>query len=182
MTIRIKREHKTTTFLCMVEEMSDVDLGACFQCQKCACGCPVSATTKSPPSEIIRRLQLGEEEKILTSDIIWACASCETCFARCPMGIDMASVIDALRVLALSKRVGAAKGNVPLFNRAFLQTVKIFGRAYDLAMITAYKIGTRTFTKDTEKFSIMLKKGKIALLPSKGADRKTVKQIFNKSR
>jgi hypothetical protein len=33
--------------------------------------------------------------------------------------------------------------------------------------------------KDTEKFPAMLKKGKIALLPHRGGDKKTVKRIFD---
>jgi len=94
------------------------------------------------------------------------------------MGIDMASVMDALRALAIEKKAATPKGNVPLFNRAFLKTVSIFGRTYDLAMIGMYKVGTKTFMKDTDKFPTMLKKKKIALLPALGADRKTVKRIF----
>lgn len=166
----------------VVQEMSDVDLSVCFQCKKCAGGCPVSGLVSSPPYEVIRRLQLGLGDQILDSDIIWTCASCETCFARCPMGIDMASVMDALRALALKRKATTPKGNMPLFNSAFLKTVSIFGRTYDLATIGMYKMGTKTFMKDTDKFPTMLKKGKIALLPTFGADRKTVKRIFKKAR
>jgi hypothetical protein len=35
---------------------------------------------------------------------------------------------------------------------------------------------------DVDKFPLMLKKRKIAILPSRGADRKTVKRIFKKVR
>ena len=51
-----------------------------------------------------------------------------------------------------------------------------------LALIGIYKIGTMTFMKDTDKFPAMLKKGKIALLPTLGAERKTVRRIFRKVR
>ena len=93
--------------------------------------------TQSPPSEIIRRLHLGAGNELLESDIIWMCLSCETCSARCPMEIDFAAVIDALRALAVVRGAPAPKGNAPLFNRAFLSTVQNFGRAYDLSMILA---------------------------------------------
>jgi hypothetical protein len=69
---------------------------------------------------------------------------------------------------------------VPLFNRAFLKTVETFGRSYEIGMIAAYKLGTGKLMNDTEKFPAMLKKGKIALLPPRGGDRKTVKRIFRK--
>ena len=163
-----------------VEQLSGVDLSVCFQCKKCSSGCPVAKLARSRPSEIMRQLHLGAGDELLASDLVWMCASCETCSARCPMGIDVAAVIDALRKLALARGASPQKGNVPLFNRAFLKTVETFGRSYEIGMITAYKIGTRKFMDDTEKFPAMLKKGKIALLPPRGGDRKTVKRIFKK--
>jgi len=178
-TIRIKKEKASQGLLRIVEEMSDVDLSVCFQCKKCDSGCPVSELTGSPPSEILRRLHLGAGDELLDSDLVWMCVSCETCFARCPMGIDIASVMDALRVLAVERGAATPEGNMPLLNRAFLKTVKIFGRTYDLAMIAAHKIGTKSYMKDSDKFPAMLKKGKIALLPPRGADRKMAKRIFD---
>ena len=182
MSIRIKKGETGKEIINTVQEMCDVDLSLCFQCKKCSSGCPVSGLVESPSSEIIRRLQLGVGDEILDSDIVWTCVSCETCFARCPMGIDMASVMDALRALAIKRKAAVPEGNVPLFNSAFLKTVRIFGRTYDLAMVGMYKIGTKTFMKDTDKFPAILKKKKIALLPTFGADRKRVKRIFNKAR
>ncbi|MGA3143786.1 MAG: 4Fe-4S dicluster domain-containing protein [Verrucomicrobiota bacterium] len=161
-----------------VEEISGVDISVCFQCKKCSSGCPVAKLTRSRPSEIMRQLHLGAGNELLESDLVWMCASCETCSARCPMGIDVAAVIDALRKLALARGSSKQKGNVPLFNRAFLKTVETFGRSYEIGMITAYKIGTGKLMNDTEKFPAMLKKGKIALLPPRGGDRKTVRRIF----
>jgi hypothetical protein len=96
------------------------------------------------------------------------------------MGIDVAAVIDALRKLALIRRASKQEGNVPLFNRAFLKTVQLFGRSYEIAMIAIYKLGTGKLMNDTEKFPTMLKKGKISLLPSFGGDKKMVKRIFKK--
>jgi hypothetical protein len=49
-------------------------------------------------------------------------------------------------------------------------------------MIAAYKIGSRKFMGDTEKFPSMLKKRKIALLPPLRGDRKTTKRIFKKAK
>ena len=135
---------------------------------------------QSRPSEIMRQLHLGAGNELLASDLVWMCVSCETCSARCPMGIDVAAVMDALRRLALERGAPKPEGNVPLFNRAFLKTVETFGRSYEIGMITAYKLGTGKLMNDTEKFPAMLKKGKIALLPPRGGDRKTVKRIFRK--
>ena len=182
MAITISKSKELQGLARRVEEISGVDLNVCYQCKKCTSGCPVSKLVKSPPSEIMRRLHLGVGDELLDSDIVWMCVSCETCSARCPMGIDVAAVMDALRTLALEKGASKQEGNVPLFNRAFLETVKFFGRTYDIAMIAAYKMGTLKLMDDTEKFPKMLKKRKIALLPPFGADRKMVRRIFKKSK
>jgi heterodisulfide reductase subunit C len=178
--ITIKRSKNGRSLKRAVELLAGVDLGVCFQCRKCSNGCPVAGLAKTRPSEIMRQLHLGAGDELLSSDLVWMCVSCETCSARCPMGIDVAAVMDALRRLALERGAPKPEGNVPLFNRAFLKTVETFGRSYEIGMIAAYKLGTGKLTNDTDKFPAMLKKGKIALLPPRGGDRKAVKRIFRK--
>jgi heterodisulfide reductase subunit C len=180
--ITIKKTKSGRALKDAVEELSGVDLSVCFQCKKCSSGCPVATLTRSRPSEIMRQLHLGAGDELLASDLVWMCVSCETCSTRCPMGIDVAAVMDALRRLARERGAPKPEGNVPLFNRAFLKTVETFGRTYEIGLITAYKLGTGKLTNDTEKFPAMLKKGKIALLPPRGADRQIVKRIFKKTR
>jgi heterodisulfide reductase subunit C len=181
MAITVKKR-KAKGIIDEVQEISGVDLSVCFQCKKCTSGCPVSKLVKTPPSEIMRRLHLNSGDEILESDILWMCVSCETCSARCPMDIDVAAVMDALRKLAREKGASKQKGNVKLFNWAFLKTVQVFGRTYDIAMIAAYKLGTLKLMDDTEKFPTMLKKKKIALLPPLSGDRKTTRKIFKKAK
>lgn len=55
------------------------------------------------PNQIIRLLQLGLEEEVLNSKTIWICASCFTCEARCPKGVDLSKIMEALRILLLRK-------------------------------------------------------------------------------
>jgi heterodisulfide reductase subunit C len=181
MTLRIKRQTPEYNLLHIVEGITGIDISRCYQCKKCTSGCPVVQWTESPPSEIIRRLQLGAGNELLESDLVWMCLSCETCYARCPMDINISAVIDSLRSMARETGARKPKGNMPLFNREFLRMVKTFGRSYDLPMIAAYKIGTGNIRQDMAKFPTMLKKGKMAILPPSGGDRRKVKQIFNKA-
>jgi heterodisulfide reductase subunit C len=182
MTIRITKGKVSQGLRRTVEEMADVDLSVCFQCKKCDSGCPVSDLTGAPPSEVLRRLHLGAGDELLDSDLVWMCVSCETCFARCPMGIDIPSAMDALRMLAVERGGTTPKGDMPLFNRAFLKTVQVFGRTYDLAMVAAHKVGTKSYMKDADKVPTILKKRKIAILPPRGADRKAARRIFDSVR
>jgi heterodisulfide reductase subunit C len=181
MTIRITKRKATGNLLKAVQGKADVDLSACYQCKKCSIGCPVADQTESPPSEIIRRLQLGAGDELLQTDLLWTCLSCETCYARCPNQINFPAVIDALKSIALGKGAARPKGNAPLFNRLFLNTVKSYGRAYDLQAIAMYKLGTGNLKQDMDKFPAMLKKGKIAILPPFGVDKKKVKHIFKRA-
>jgi heterodisulfide reductase subunit C len=156
MTVKIKKQAKEKSLRNTVAEISGVDISLCYQCKKCTSGCPVASLTKSPPSEIVRRLQMGAGSELLASDLVWMCLSCETCYARCPMEINIAAVVDALRSLAIA-------GGAPM------------------PMIAFYKLGTGNIKQDTEKFPAMLRKGKMAVLPPSGADKKTVKRIFSKA-
>jgi heterodisulfide reductase subunit C2 len=178
MPIKIKRAAASRGIREQVKAISGIDIDACLQCRKCTNGCPVTTSSSSSPSEIIKKLQLGAGEEILGSEIIWVCASCATCFSRCPMEINMAEVMDALRVMAEAKGAAKPAGNAPLMNKLLLGTIKTFGRTYDLGAMALYKTGTSSYGKDLDKLPMIMKKGKIALLPPRGADRKTVKRIF----
>ncbi len=182
MTIKIKRQTAEKSpgkgLIHLVEERCGVDLSLCYQCKKCSSGCPAARYSTMTPSEIVRRLQLGAGNELLKSDFIWLCLSCETCSARCPMQINVAAVMDALRILSLAGGVAPPKGNMPLFNRLFLGMVQRFGRTYDLPTIALYKLRAGNLSQDMEKFPTMLRKGKMAVLPPSGADKKTVKRVF----
>lgn len=180
MAIVINKEKQAGDLIRDVQILSGIDIRSCLQCKKCSNGCAVAGLTKVHPSDIIKNMQINTEDKIFESDLIWMCASCETCFERCPMKINMAAVMDAFRIISAQKNAPQQKGNVPLFNKSFLRTVRMFGRTYDIGMIAAYKSGTSTWLKDTDKFPMMLLKGKIALLPSFRADKKYTRLIFGR--
>jgi heterodisulfide reductase subunit C len=91
-------------FVRQVEEISGQDLLACNQCGKCSAGCPIVATMDILPSQVIRMAQLGIED-VLESNTIWICASCLTCVARCPKGVDLPRLMEAMRQIALRKGV-----------------------------------------------------------------------------
>jgi heterodisulfide reductase subunit C2 len=181
MTVRIKRQTASNGLISEIEKKANVSLNKCFQCKKCSVGCPVSGHIKTSPSEIIRRLQFGAGKELLATPLIWTCLSCDTCTARCPNGIDFAAVIDALRVLAVENNIAVPQGNAPLFNKLFLNTVKSYGRTYDLQMIGLHKVRTRNLKQDMDKFPTMLRKGKMAILPPSGANRSLAKKVFKRA-
>ncbi len=104
MRINISRNKIRNTFVEKVQELSGQNLLACYQCGKCSAGCPAVSEMDILPNQIIRFAQLGLKDELLASKAIWICASCLTCNARCPKGINIAEVIEALRQIMLRKR------------------------------------------------------------------------------
>lgn len=85
-----------------VEEISGQNLFKCYQCGKCSAGCPVVSDMDILPNQIIRLLQIGESNHALNSKTIFLCATCFICESRCPKGVDVSSVMDALRFIKQS--------------------------------------------------------------------------------
>ena len=105
MRLEISREKLQSGFIKKVEEISGQSLRSCYQCGKCSAGCPMAFSMDLLPNQIIRLAQLGLEEDIAKSKAIWLCASCVTCSVRCPRGVDLARVMEAMRLLTLRKNI-----------------------------------------------------------------------------
>lgn len=104
MRVVISRKRVRDPFVRKVEELSGQNLLVCYQCGKCSAGCPAVSRMDILPNQIVRFAQLGFKEELLKSRSIWACASCMTCNTRCPKGINIAEVIEAVRQILLRKR------------------------------------------------------------------------------
>jgi len=87
-----------------IMERSGQDFYNCIQCGKCTAGCPVVTAMDLLPREVFLYLQMGQEEKLLNSKTPWICASCFTCGARCVKGLDLARIMEAIRVKILRPR------------------------------------------------------------------------------
>lgn len=104
MLINKNEIEKRESFIKLVEELSGQNLFACYQCGRCSAGCPMVKKMDAIPSLVMRLLQLGDE-KVLEKNTYWLCASCYTCDVRCPKGIDIAKVMEALRQIKLRKNI-----------------------------------------------------------------------------
>ena len=164
-----------------VERRSGTRVSACFQCHKCSTGCPVGPEMDFLPSQIMRLVHLGAESEVLASRSIWLCASCEACTTRCPMAIDIAGVMDALRILAIEKRIDLPDARGKQFHRSFLGSVRRHGRVYEMGMMAAYKLRIRDLLSDADKVPQLLAQGKLSLLPNRGGDIRQVREVFRRS-
>lgn len=101
MILCMRPENKS--FKNRVKELSGENVDLCFQCGACSSGCPMTQEMDYLPSKVIRMVQLGLEEA-LESKTIWVCTTCFNCEVRCPRGIDIANVMEALRQMVLRKK------------------------------------------------------------------------------
>ncbi|OQX51897.1 MAG: heterodisulfide reductase [Candidatus Cloacimonas sp. 4484_209] len=101
MELKLKAEDIRNDAVKKVEELSNTNVFSCYQCGKCSAGCPSVPFMELLPSQVMRLLQFGQVERILQSNTHWVCASCFVCSTRCPKGIDIAAIMEALRQLEL---------------------------------------------------------------------------------
>lgn len=103
--IKLSSDVVGSRFIKEVENLSGQKILSCYVCGKCSAGCPISFLMDIQPHQIVRLIQLGQEEEVLKSRTIWLCSSCFTCASRCPRGISLTAIMEALRALVLRKGI-----------------------------------------------------------------------------
>ncbi|PKN30520.1 MAG: heterodisulfide reductase [Deltaproteobacteria bacterium HGW-Deltaproteobacteria-21] len=85
----------------------------CYACGTCTAGCPVRRFHPVfNPRRILRMVLLGMRDQVLKEPFVWVCATCYTCQERCPQGVRIASIMTALRNIAV--RLGNMPEIVPM--------------------------------------------------------------------
>ena len=109
MPIEISERTVKHEFIEKVQKLSGQDVYKCFQCGTCGGACPMSGHMDAIPRRIMHLVQLGLEEDVSRYKTCWTCASCHTCTVNCPRGIDLAKVMEAIRLLTLRKDVNVVE-------------------------------------------------------------------------
>ena len=164
------------------KKIHGVPLQSCYHCRKCTAGCPVASYMEYNPNKVIKMIQNGKRDQVLSSKTIWLCLSCETCITRCPNQVDIARMMDVLRQMAIEEGVGAREKNVLKFHEAFLAGIKRGGRINEPMMMVEYKLKSGDLFSDAVAGVEMFMKGKLSLLSPRTKDMKSVKDIFEKTK
>jgi len=108
----------------------------CFQCGTCTADCPIARFSDTyRPRQILRMTQLGLKSRVLSSDVIWLCAACFTCVDHCPQDVEIASVLRALRNLAVKE------GFLPAVYKELASNILQTGLAYKIPDLRLKKRG-----------------------------------------
>ncbi|HNR12443.1 MAG TPA: 4Fe-4S dicluster domain-containing protein [Thermodesulfobacteriota bacterium] len=168
-----------TAFIEQVRRESGENPSLCYQCGNCTAGCPYTAFFDFPVSQVMRLLQTGQRETILTSHSIWLCATCETCTTRCPCEIDIAHIMDVLRIIA--RREGfVSEKDIQTFYDSFLSSLQRHGRMFEMGVLMGYNLKSKKLMADADLGPKVLGKGKIHFFPTEIKGKDQVARIFEK--
>ena len=163
-----------------VESQSGQLVSRCYQCGKCTAGCPAAYTMDLGPRKVMRAIQLGLRDEVMSSSTIWICVYCHTCSSRCPREIDIAQVMESLRTLAVTEGGKRAEKDIQLFHRLFLLLVQRWGRIHELGLGALYNIMGVHPLANMNKLPGMLARGKLAILPPRVKGTSEIRKLFNK--
>lgn len=132
------------------------------------------------PRRVIRTIQMGLKEHALSCNTIWLCMFCQTCSVRCPLDIDIARIMEALRIIALQEHKTAAVRDIKVFHDVFMQQVKRWGRVYELGLAGLYNLNSGKPIANLSLLPGMVKRGKLKFLPNRIKSSSEVKKIFDR--
>lgn len=84
-----------------LNELSGENVKVCMQCATCTGMCPMAAEMELSPRMVMHLAQFGLQSRLEEINTYWKCASCHACTVKCPRGIDIAKVMEALRQKSL---------------------------------------------------------------------------------
>jgi len=74
----------------------------CFQCGTCTADCEIARFTDFyKPRKIARVVQLGLKGRLIGNDALWLCTTCYACVDHCPQGVEVSSIVRALRNISV---------------------------------------------------------------------------------
>lgn len=128
-----------TTLAQEVAKRSGQNLLACYQCRRCAAGCPVGKESGVTPDRLIRMLLLGDEQGAVENLLVWKCLACYTCGTRCPNNIQTARITEVLKQISKKEHRPPLLPKVAAFHGAFVKAAGQAGRFNELVGMGMYE-------------------------------------------
>jgi len=186
----------STSLLAEVTKRSGQNLQACYQCRRCAAGCPVGEETGITPDRLIRLIVIGDREEALNNLLVWKCVACYTCGTRCPNNIQTARITETLKQMAKKAHAKPLTPRIADFHSAFMTSTRHLGRFNEIESLTIYE--TKTAVKELSQGKVkavidemvgqarlavdMMKKKRLHLGVDKVKARSEVKALFERAK
>lgn len=136
----------------LVEEVtsrSGQNLQSCYQCRRCAAGCPVGEETGVTPDRLIRMILVGDKDAALNNLLVWKCVACYTCGTRCPNNIQTARITETLKLMSKEAHCRPLTPRIADFHKAFMTSTGHLGRFNEIESMAIYE--TKTLFKELTK-------------------------------
>jgi heterodisulfide reductase subunit C len=88
-----------------IGEISGQNFQQCFQCGTCSGSCPMTEHLDLMPRQVMALIQFGQADALDAAKTPFVCASCHTCMVRCPRGLDIAKIMESVRLVKLRRNV-----------------------------------------------------------------------------
>ena len=105
MAIKISRKTYDKEFVEKLEEISGENFHVCMQCGTCTGVCPMTDHTDCSPRKLVLMSHLGLRDEVCGANNAWVCATCNSCTVRCPRGIELPRLMEAIRQLTLRENI-----------------------------------------------------------------------------
>ncbi len=181
LSLNIKKKEIRFKFAKEIERLSGIDVMRCIQCQGCSSVCPFAESMDYPPNRLIRLIQYDLRDTVLSSSTIWLCVGCHTCSNQCPQAIDIVSLMDTLRSIAIEEKRNIPEPTILEFHRSVMSSIENHGRTHKLEIMMDYKSRTRKWFEDFNLGLKMLSRRKLDLTPSRVKNNREIKEIFARS-
>ena len=103
MTLPINDQSLSLKSIEEINTLSGESVKLCMQCATCTGMCPMAQEMDFSPRKVMHFAQFGLMDRLVDINTFWKCASCHACSVKCPRGIDIAKVMEALRQKTLRK-------------------------------------------------------------------------------
>ncbi len=157
----------------IAQEPGGENILSCFQCGTCVSVCPVAAKNpKYDPRKIIWMSLLGLREEVLSSEGIWLCSTCYSCYVRCPQDVQTTKVIAAIQNIA------AREGHLHFSYQAGVELMDKTGRTTELSEfenVPREKLKCPPIKENPERISKIIKETGILEEKSEKSDEKSEK-------
>ena len=101
-------------------------ISLCFQCGTCTADCAIARFSDFyKPRVITRIVQLGLKDRLIENDSLWLCTTCYTCVDHCPQGVEVSSIVRALRNMSVKKQ-----NKMPFIYKVFAMNLLKTGYVY----------------------------------------------------
>jgi heterodisulfide reductase subunit C len=183
-------------FVDEITKRSGQNIQACYQCRRCAAGCPVGEETGITPDRLIRTILVGDRDGALSNLLVWKCVACYTCGTRCPNNIQTARITETLKQMSKEAHLAPLMPRIADFHNAFMTSTSHLGRFNEIESMAIYE--TKTLFKELTRGNLkaivdeMTAQGKLGAAMSKkkrmhvGIDRvknhSEIKALYKKSK